>query len=277
MVASKSDFLGAEPDGNAEKLGHFAGIGAADVAAQHAVGFAVHHQLHQHALVAARQRVLHGAEAGFVDIDLGIVLAGLGFGQANGADFRLGENRGWNERVIGLHILAAEDIVGKGLAFADGDGRQVHAVGDIAHGIDIVRRGARIVIDLHGIVRREINAGIFQAQIHDIGKPARGKHDLAGAEGRAIFQGYANSVAALFDLRNIGAGADFNALLLHFGAEVGLQIFIEAAQDLFAAVDQNGFNAEALERFRRIRRRCSRRPQCRCGAAVFRGGRPRWR
>jgi hypothetical protein len=58
---------GAEPDGNAEELGHFARIGATDAAAQTG-GFAIHHQLHQHPFVA-RQRA-YRAEAGFVDIDL---------------------------------------------------------------------------------------------------------------------------------------------------------------------------------------------------------------
>ena len=124
------------------------------------------------------------------------VLAGLGFGQANGADFRLGEHRSRDQGVVGFHILAAEDSVGKGLAFADGDRRQVHAVGDIAHGIDIVGRGARIGIDLHGVMRRQINAGIFEAKVHDIGQAPGGKHHMAGAKDRAILQRYANPIAA---------------------------------------------------------------------------------
>ena len=60
MVASKSDFFAPSSHGDPEKLGHFAGIRAADVAAKHDVRLCIDDQLHQHALVTSGQRMLHG-------------------------------------------------------------------------------------------------------------------------------------------------------------------------------------------------------------------------
>ena len=70
-------------------LDDFGGGVADDVAAEHAVGGAVDHELHQHAGVAAGHRRLDRAEIGLVDVDMAHLRARLCFGQADGADFGL--------------------------------------------------------------------------------------------------------------------------------------------------------------------------------------------
>ena len=214
------------------------------MAAEHAVGLAIHHELHQHALVAARQRVLHRAEAGLVDVDPGELLAGLRLGEADRADLGLGEDGGGNKAVIDLHVLAAEHRVGEGMALADGDGGEVGAVGDIAHRIDRGHGRARIIIDLHGQMGVEFHARPVQPQVHHIGNAAGGEHDLAGAEARAVIQRDAHAGTGAFDSRHIRVGANLDALLLHLAGKMGADVLVEVAQDLLAAIDQHRLDAE---------------------------------
>ncbi len=55
------------------------------------------------------------------------------------------------------------------------------------------------------------------------------------------------------------------------------QIVIEAAQDLLAAIDQDGLDAETLEDAGEFDRDIAAADDARCGAAGFRDGRPRSR
>ena len=81
----KLGFGRATCHGDAEKLRHFPCPFARDMAAENDIGFAINNQLHKGAFIAARKSVLHGAEAGFVDVNVGMCGAGLGFGEADQA------------------------------------------------------------------------------------------------------------------------------------------------------------------------------------------------
>ena len=94
-------------------------------------------------------------EARLVDVELGVALARLLLGQADGADLGRGEDGGRHHRVIDGDGLVAEHGVGEGMALADGDGREVHAIGHVAHGIDVVDRRAGVLVDRdRAVVRR---------------------------------------------------------------------------------------------------------------------------
>ena len=79
---------GAHLHRDADKLDHLAGVGPDDMGADHTVGSAVDHKLHQHPGVAAGQRRLHRAERGLVDIESLIAFARLHLGQADGPSAR---------------------------------------------------------------------------------------------------------------------------------------------------------------------------------------------
>jgi len=97
------------------------GVRAQDMAADHAAALAVHQQLHEHALVASRQRVLERLEARLVDVELGIALACLSLVQADGADLGRREYRRRHQLVVHRDRLVAEHRVGEGMTLADGD------------------------------------------------------------------------------------------------------------------------------------------------------------
>ena len=105
------------------------------MAAEDNIGFRIHHQLHHHAFVAARQCVFHRAEGGFVDVDL-VCLAGLFFGQAYCAEFGLREYSCWHQAMVDHDGLAAKHRIRKGMALTDCNRCEVYTVGHITHGID---------------------------------------------------------------------------------------------------------------------------------------------
>ena len=80
-------------------------------------------------------------------------------------------------------------------------------------------------------------------------------------------------VAGALDLRDIGLGADLDALLLHLGGEMVADIVIEAAQDLLAAIDQNRLDAEAREDAGELDGDIAAADDARCGD----GRRSRWK
>jgi hypothetical protein len=71
-----------------------------------------------------------------------VALARHVLGQSDGADLGGGEHAGRDQLVIDGGRLAAVQRVGEGMAFANGDGGEVDAVGDVANGVDVVDRGA---------------------------------------------------------------------------------------------------------------------------------------
>ena len=106
------------------------------MAAQHALGSSVHHQLDQGLLLAAVEGLLHGPEPGHVDVDLRVGGARLRLGKTHGPDGRLAEDRRGDGLVVKGSGLAIEFRPGEGGALADGHRRQVDAVCDVADGPD---------------------------------------------------------------------------------------------------------------------------------------------
>ena len=138
--------------------------------------------------VAPGQRRLHRPEAGLVDVDLGELLARLRLGEADHADFRLGEHRGRHVGVVDRRRLAAEHRIGEGVALADGDRREVDAVGHVADRVDVGDGGLRIGVDGDAAVFGELHAGRFQAETHDVRLAAGREHHHVGRHLLAIGQ-----------------------------------------------------------------------------------------
>ena len=176
MVASKSALVAFIFTAMATAWTISAARVADDVTAEHAIGGAVDHELHQHAGVAAGHRRLDRAEIGLVDVDVAELRARFGFGQADGADFGLREHRGRDGGVIDLDRALAEHGVGEGMALADRHRRQVDAMGDVADRIDVVDRGLRPAVDGDAAIARvDGDAGLLEPEIGDVRDAGRSR------------------------------------------------------------------------------------------------------
>ena len=83
---------GAHADGDADELDHFCGSWTQKMNAEHLALILLGDELDDHPLGAVRKRVLHGAEARDIDIDITMGRS-LGFRQTDGTDLRLGKDR----------------------------------------------------------------------------------------------------------------------------------------------------------------------------------------
>ena len=148
--------------------------------ADHLLRLGIHHELHQHPLVAPRQRRLHRPEARLVDVDLAVALGRRVLGQSDRADLRRREHPRRNEIVVDHPCLLAEHAVGEGMPLADRDRRQVHAVGHVADRVDARHIGARPGIHLDLTLLAERHTGRLQSDAGRVGRAADRKHDLVG-------------------------------------------------------------------------------------------------
>jgi hypothetical protein len=73
----------------------------------------------------------------------------------------IAENRRWNAVIIDRARIVPEHAVGKGMAFTDGNRRQLHAIGDVTNGVNAGNIGAVVVTDLHRSVFAKVNANLL--------------------------------------------------------------------------------------------------------------------
>ena len=233
--------------GDADELDHLARAFADDVAADHAVGRGVDHELHQHAARIARQRRLERPEVRLVDVDAGEALARLGLGEPDDADLRLGEHRGRNVDVVDGGRPSAEQRIGDRVAFANGDGRQIDPVGDVADREDVRDRGARIAVDGDAAIVGDGDAGVLDAEIGDVGLAADREHHPLGDEPAAVAQRRGIAAALRLDRLDELAGDDLDAARFHLAAQMRAHVVVEAAQNVLAAIDERHLRAEPGE------------------------------
>ena len=151
---------------DAEELRHLARVVAEDMHAEHLVGSPIDDDLHRTVFFAARERRLHRPEMRRVDVDHVEDLARFLLGQADGADLRRRENGRREYRCASTAVgLPPNTRVGKGMALADRDGREVDAVGHVADRIDRGRRwSCECAVDCDGALLVELDAGASRAR-----------------------------------------------------------------------------------------------------------------
>lgn len=101
----------------------------------------------------------------------------------------------------------------EGDRLADGDGGQVHPVGDVADGPDVLGRGLGIGIDLDRALIVQLDPGGLEPQILDVGDAAGGEHDHVGFQLHAVFQVVHQSRLGLFDGLVLATQDDLDAAL----------------------------------------------------------------
>ena len=250
---------GAEPQGDGRHLDDLGCVLAEHVAADDLADSAVDDELHEHALVAPRQRRLHRAERGLVDVELAAALSRQMLGETDAGDLGRREHGRRDERVLDHARLAAELGVGEGVPLADGDRRQGRAVRDVADGEDAVDRRLRILVDDDVAVPAELDADLVEAEPGVFGVRPMANMICSAVSDVPFDEMPDEPGAGLLEAREDVPGDDADALL-----DVGLgqtvaQILVEAAQDLVAAIDDRRLDAEVARRCRRTPWRCSRR------------------
>ena len=241
--------------GDGGQLDHLRAFRADDVNADDALAVGVDHQLHQHPLVRAGEGVLHRAEAGHIDVHFaGTGAARVMLGQADDADRRLAEDRAGDGFVVEVLRIVLVDRLVEGDGLADGDRGQVHAVGHVADGPDVVGRGLRIVVDLDRALVVQLDARLLQPQVLDVGDAAGGEHDHVGFQRHAVFQMVDQASLGLLDRGVLTAQDDLDAALLDLARQMGAHVVVEAAQDVRAAIDQGRLDAQTGEDARELDR-----------------------
>ena len=216
--------------------------------AEHFPRGAVHHQLHQHLLVAARQRVPHRTEGGTINLDVREALDRLILGQADRADLRLREHGRRNGVVVGRRRVVLEGGLDEAHRFVDGHRRQLHAVGDVADRPDVLDIGAGISVDDDGTRLAKFHADAFEPHILGIRDATDGQHDLVDgqrlAAGKQHVQPALRVLAHPFGNR---VAEDPDSLFLHRLVQSPAKVHVEPAEDLLAAIDQRGLHAQPME------------------------------
>ena len=206
------------------------------------------HHLVQSTLVAVGQHVLHRAEVGGVDLDRSELVLGLCLGQADARHRRMAEHRARDVFVIHPVRLAAEDRVGERLPLADRDGRQLHAVGHVADGIDAVTGRCVIGINHHRARVVQFDPGARQPQPSGIGGPSRREQHAIDVDRLMPRHRYTETPIGLpFDPLKRRVEAEIEPLHHRNLQQPVADRFVIAAQDHVAAVDQRHLRAEFVE------------------------------
>ena len=234
-------------DADRHRLQNLRRIRPDHVRTDHLVARFVDDEFIQRTLVASGEHVAHRPEIRGEDLDRAIMVARRRLAQPDAAERRVGEYRARDGAVIDPPAPGAKQSVGNGMALADGDGRQLHPVGDIADGMDVRHIGLAVGIDADGAAVVECNPGGRKRQPFDIGPPPDRPQEHIGFDRLAIAEVHGDGVTRFFQPVEPAVQFEIDALG-HRNAE---QPFGERrfpiAQDRLAAVDQRHLDAQFME------------------------------
>ena len=158
-------FLRAHFDGDGDDLRHLSGIRPQYMHPEHPVARGVHDDLHVDFFGPARERRPHRTKRGFENFQRCKIRGGFFLVQPHRANFRRRKDGARHGVVTDLNRFAAEHVIRESVSLANGDRRQIDAIGDVSHRVNGSNVGARGRIhDDCAIVACE-NAGGVQPQI----------------------------------------------------------------------------------------------------------------
>ncbi|MDT4846685.1 hypothetical protein FQZ97_807180 [compost metagenome] len=219
--------------------------------AHHAVAGRVHHQLHQRAFGAARERVFERLELAAEDGYRAELLARRLLAVAHRADARVREDRGGDELVA--HVArrlaggGAKQLVHHHHGLAQRHRCELHAVGHVAHREDGRHIGLVALVDDDLSLGALRHAHGLQTHVLHVGHAAGGvQHGIGHHQGPA-FTFHAQAVVRFADVHHPGVEVQVHACLDHFGGHEVADLVVEAAQDLLAPVKLGDLRAQAVE------------------------------
>src|SRR5580698_2580928 len=156
--------------------------------------------------------------------------AGLRLGKPYSADFRFREDGRRHVGEVGRCWPAAEHGISEGCAFADGDGREIDAVGDVADGIDTWHAGPRIFVYGDATIIGDLNPRLLQTELGNLWRPPRGEHGAVGPDLRAAGEPGDKVRLGSLDRCNLATGKNANTSLFHVCAHVLANVVVKTAQ-----------------------------------------------
>ena len=147
-----------------------------------------------------------------------------------------------------IGLARAEHGIGKGLPFADRHRGELHPVGHIAHGMDVIDIGAAEGIDHDLAALADLDPDRFEAETFDVGNPASGDHDAV--EFAHVLPGQLDQQRAVglpVDIFELGEEQEFDALGERDLHQPVTHRRIIAAQDRVRTVGDRHLAAEFVE------------------------------
>jgi hypothetical protein len=198
--------------------------------------------------------VVHGGEAGSVDLDrIAKLLASLGLGETDASDGGVREDDGWHVGVVEVGVvLASEQAVPKTTSSSDGDRSQFDAgVADVAESVNALDVCVLVLVDLDVVLVVELNTGVFQVELLNLGSAANGPEDRVDFHGAltlvVLVVQLLDAVAQILELALRAVLVDVETLTLVLFHNLVLDHGVKSAQELVVADEQVGFGAEMVE------------------------------
>src|SRR5262249_30841878 len=129
----------------------------------------------------------------------------------------------------------------------DGDWRQVHAVRDIADRVDVRYGGLRVLVNGDAALLAQPHPRRLHTETGNIRPAANREHHLVDFDRAVVGKRRGEGGLRPAHRAYRRAAKNPHAPLGHLRIEVGAQVVVEAAQDVFAAVDQRNLGPEPIE------------------------------
>mmetsp|Transcript_28779 Transcript_28779/g.92867 ORF Transcript_28779/g.92867 Transcript_28779/m.92867 type:complete len:313 (+) Transcript_28779:117-1055(+) len=211
---------------------------SAHVDGEDLVGLRMDDELHESLFVSLRESMLHAPEACPVDVHVSVSLPALFLRWAHRSERRVGEDGGWDVRVVSLPRLASEERVRKAVTLREGDGGQLNSVDNISNSIDVVDRSLQRFVDDDRTALVKVDASLFASQPNSLRLPACCEHNDVVLVRRAIREGGHDAGPSLLQLVDVHVEQNFDTLLVVLRLEVRPEIIVETSQPELAPVQQ---------------------------------------
>mmetsp|Transcript_14279 Transcript_14279/g.30249 ORF Transcript_14279/g.30249 Transcript_14279/m.30249 type:complete len:464 (-) Transcript_14279:120-1511(-) len=243
---------GPHLDGNSDPLDHVSRSIGGNVASHDLVGCRFDNDLHHGIHFYLGEGVCHGFEPGLENRNVFEFLGGFLLRVSDGSQLGGRKDRRGHELVVHRTVHPAKDRVGQGMSFHEGNRRQGHAIGNVAHRVDARDVRARIFVDGNeGSVGDEFGNGL-EPDVVGLSNASGCVHDLVAIHAIAIAiaipgNDREGSVVVLDDFRGVCFQANIDVRgSAHFLVNVTAHVAIKASQEHLPAVEESNLGPESV-------------------------------
>src|SRR5882672_11825839 len=212
------------------------------------IGCRIHDHLVEHPLIAVGEHILHRPEVGHEDPDVAHLVTRLGLGHADAGQQRMAEYRTRDATIVYSVGRPAEHRIGKRVAFAYRDRCQLHAIGNVAHGINAPAGRLAILIDYDRALIVDLDARRLQPKIRRVRHTSGRENEQVAGDRIAPLDPHANcTVHALLDLFKRRIEAEVDSLRHADLQKPVADGFVIFTQDRIGAVYDRHMRAEPVE------------------------------